>query len=150
MAEYLIQSETLDDIADAINAKTGGTSAMTPAQMADAIDAIPTGGDNPVEKTVYTHAQDWSTYAGGGNTSNFYNTYFRKGNGLYYATIENNTASGDYKAIAATASIGMTKSNTVAFQRTVNDANDAETSWSYLVSAGATVIVWFIPKGAFV
>ena len=40
MAEYLIQSETLDNIADAINAKTGGSSAMTPAQMAAAIRAI--------------------------------------------------------------------------------------------------------------
>ena len=45
MAEYLIQSETLDDIADAINAKTGGSSAMTPAQMVTAIAAIPSGGD---------------------------------------------------------------------------------------------------------
>ena len=44
MAEYLIQSETLDAIADAINAKTGGSSAMTPAEMVEAIAAIPTGG----------------------------------------------------------------------------------------------------------
>lgn len=44
MAEYLIQGETLDDIADAINAKTGGSSAMTPAEMATAIAAIPSGG----------------------------------------------------------------------------------------------------------
>ena len=33
MAEHLIRSETLDAIADAINAKTGGTDAMTPAEM---------------------------------------------------------------------------------------------------------------------
>lgn len=44
MAEYLIQSETLDDIADAINAKTGGTSAMTPAEMVTEIESIQTGG----------------------------------------------------------------------------------------------------------
>lgn len=44
MAEYLIQSETLDDIADAINAKTGGSSAMTPAQMVTEIGSIQTGG----------------------------------------------------------------------------------------------------------
>ena len=44
MAEYLIQSGTLDAIADAINAKTGGSSAMTPAQMATAIRAIDGGG----------------------------------------------------------------------------------------------------------
>lgn len=40
MAEYLIQDSTLEDIADAIRAKTGGTNTMTPAQMAAAIAAI--------------------------------------------------------------------------------------------------------------
>lgn len=49
MAEYLIQGETLDDIADAINAKTGGSSAMTPAEMVTAIEGIETGGG---EKTL--------------------------------------------------------------------------------------------------
>ena len=44
MAEYLIQSETLNAIANAINTKTGGSSAMTPAQMATAIGNIPSGG----------------------------------------------------------------------------------------------------------
>ena len=37
MAEYLIQDTSLEAIADAINAKTGGSSAMTPAEMAVAI-----------------------------------------------------------------------------------------------------------------
>ena len=44
MADYLIQDTTLDDIADAINAKTGGSSAMTPAQMVTAIGSISSGG----------------------------------------------------------------------------------------------------------
>ena len=48
MAEYLIQSETLDAIADAINAKTGGSSAMTPAEMVMEIGNIPTGGGGEV------------------------------------------------------------------------------------------------------
>ncbi len=52
MAEYLIQDTTLDAIADAINAKTGGSSAMTPAEMATEIAAIPTGGGgNALEVT---------------------------------------------------------------------------------------------------
>lgn len=49
MAEYLIQSETLDEIADAINAKTGGSSAMTPAEMVTEIGNIQTGGDGSLE-----------------------------------------------------------------------------------------------------
>jgi len=44
MAEYLIQDTTLDAIADAINAKTGGSSAMTPAEMVTAIGSISGGG----------------------------------------------------------------------------------------------------------
>ena len=43
MAEYRIQGSTLDAIADAINTKTGGSSAMTPAQMVTEIAAIPSG-----------------------------------------------------------------------------------------------------------
>ena len=44
MADYIIQSETLDNIANAINAKTGGSSAMTPAQMVTEIASISGGG----------------------------------------------------------------------------------------------------------
>ena len=44
MAEYLIQDTSLEAIADAINAKTGGSSAMTPAEMAAAIESISGGG----------------------------------------------------------------------------------------------------------
>lgn len=44
---YRILKSTLDDIADAIRAKTGGSAAMTPAQMVAAIGNIPTGGSLP-------------------------------------------------------------------------------------------------------
>ena len=50
MAEYLIQDTTLDAIADAINAKTGGSSAMTPAEMVTAIGSI-SGGSLPTGMT---------------------------------------------------------------------------------------------------
>lgn len=40
MAEYLIQSETLDAIAEAINQKAGTQNTMTPAQMVTAIGTI--------------------------------------------------------------------------------------------------------------
>ena len=52
MAEYLIQSETLDDIADAINAKTGGSSAMTPAEMVTAIGSISGGGSGGLQVKI--------------------------------------------------------------------------------------------------
>ena len=47
MAEYLIQDSTLKDIADAIRAKTGGSSAMMPTEMATAIGTISGGGSLP-------------------------------------------------------------------------------------------------------
>jgi hypothetical protein len=53
MAEYLIQDTTLDSIADAINAKTGGSSAMTPAEMVTAIGGIQTGGADMSSLEVY-------------------------------------------------------------------------------------------------
>ena len=58
MAEYLIQDTTLDAIADAINAKTGGSSAMTPAQMVTEIAAIPSGGRTLLAD--YTASEDVS------------------------------------------------------------------------------------------
>lgn len=44
MPEYIIQGQTLTDIADAIRDKTGGSSAMTPAEMVTEIGSIQTGG----------------------------------------------------------------------------------------------------------
>lgn len=44
MSTMLIQSGTLDDIADAIRAKTGGSAGMTPLQMPAQIASIPSGG----------------------------------------------------------------------------------------------------------
>lgn len=41
---YSIEGQILTDIADAINAKTGGTTAMAPGDMADEIDSISGGG----------------------------------------------------------------------------------------------------------
>jgi len=58
MAEYLIQDTTLDAIADAINAKTGGSSAMTPAQMVTAIGSISGGGDPNVIVYEFTPVSD--------------------------------------------------------------------------------------------
>lgn len=60
MAEYLIQDTTLDAIANAINAKTGSSSAMTPAQMVTAIRSISGGGGNTLI-CDYTAAEDVAT-----------------------------------------------------------------------------------------
>ena len=53
MAEYIIQGSTLDAIADAINAKTGGSSAMSPAEMVTEIGNISTGGGD-IDTSPYT------------------------------------------------------------------------------------------------
>lgn len=55
MSEYLIQDSTLTDIADAIRAKTGGSSAMTPDEMVTAIGSISGGGGT----------DDWEDHSGG-------------------------------------------------------------------------------------
>ena len=45
MSNYLIQSQTLTDIADAIRSKTGSSSPISGANMASEISAISTGPD---------------------------------------------------------------------------------------------------------
>lgn len=52
MAEYKIQGETLTAIADAIRAKTGKGSTLTPAQMAEEVNGIQAG-----KSSVTTSAQ---------------------------------------------------------------------------------------------
>lgn len=67
MAWYRIAENVLDAIADAINAKTGGTSPMTPVEMVLEIQSIPTGGGTDRLKTAeVTLTQD---YAISNNTS---------------------------------------------------------------------------------
>ena len=44
MSEYIIESQTLTDIADAIRGKTGSSSTLTPLEMPNAIANIPSGG----------------------------------------------------------------------------------------------------------
>lgn len=72
MPRYSIDGAILDDIADAINAKTGETAAMAPGEMADAISSISGGVSVLVApRTVgsgyvaYTFADDVTGYAVG-------------------------------------------------------------------------------------
>ena len=44
MSNYIIQSETLTNIANAIRAKTGNSGTLTPSQMATEISNISSGG----------------------------------------------------------------------------------------------------------
>lgn len=44
MSDYLIQSATLEDIADAIRAKTGGSALINPEDMASEIESIQASG----------------------------------------------------------------------------------------------------------
>lgn len=62
MAEYLIQDTTLDAIADAINAKTGGTSAMTPAEMVTEIGSISGGGGGTPTRSKWFRPPDMPDY----------------------------------------------------------------------------------------
>lgn len=47
MSKAIITASLLTDIANAIRSKTGGTASMTPAEMADEIEGISTGGITP-------------------------------------------------------------------------------------------------------
>ena len=51
MSDYLIESSTLEDIADAIRSKTGGSALINPEDMADEIDGLATITDGIVVKS---------------------------------------------------------------------------------------------------
>lgn len=59
MSTMLIQSTTLEDIADAIRTKTGESDLMTPLEMPSAIDAIPSGGE---DRLLYYNIKSIPTY----------------------------------------------------------------------------------------
>ena len=152
MQEYLIQSETLDDIADAINAKTGGSSAMTPAEMVTEIESIETGGGGAdkyfefVERKEYVHAENWTTDATG-NGNNYLRTYMPRpdsGNLLYFIKFSNNSAPNyaitggwcERSAINGADAVGVS----------IRNGNKYNASWtsstlSLWCSAGATITV---------
>lgn len=52
MSTMLIQSGTLDDIADAIRSKTGKVASMTPLEMPDEIESISGGGGVTKKKNL--------------------------------------------------------------------------------------------------
>lgn len=61
MAKYSIEESTLTNIANAIRAKTGGTAALTPAAMDEALNSIPT----QAAKTVTPSTADQTAVAKG-------------------------------------------------------------------------------------
>lgn len=62
MSEYLIQGETLTDIANAIREKTGGTDPIPTSDMAGLIAAIEAGGGTRIVTGTVTFTEDVSKY----------------------------------------------------------------------------------------
>ena len=144
MAEYLIQSESLDDIADAINAKTGGSSAMTPAQMVTAIGSI-SGGSVPrvVSVDTYTQVEDWLSDSQG-NTLNFCKTYLDYDNHpttFKIAYITNNNASTYKASVFWVYPIGSTTSQGNGTFSRAYPSRAISSSASFWISAGAQITV---------
>lgn len=82
MAEYLIQDTTLDAIADAINAKTGGSSAMTPAQMVTVIGSISGGGSQGLFDLSFNFTDGRGVTTSGSVANNAVSNFTSKG---YYS-----------------------------------------------------------------
>lgn len=73
--DYLIQSGTLEDIADAIRAKTGGTAPIMVDDFPDEISAIPSGGDDGYLRIGGRIFYDtYDTYGDNGATYQFFDT----------------------------------------------------------------------------
>lgn len=73
MSEYIIESQTLTDIADAIRGKTGSSSTLTPLEMPNAIANIPSGSS--INTTTIEIGENSVTNAG--QLYNYFKPYFR-------------------------------------------------------------------------
>lgn len=92
MANVLIEQDTMTDIADAIRGKNGSVSTYTPAQMATAIDNLPSGGGSSlnaqvVQGTTRTNSSTL-TAIGAELTVSKAGTY-----DIYYSCLRTNTSS---------------------------------------------------------
>lgn len=95
MAWYRIAKNVLDAIADAINAKTGGTSPMTPVEMVLEIQSIPTGGGTDRLKTAeVTLTQDYAV-SNSTSTSVMALGASAVGTANYVVMLKNSTKAGD-------------------------------------------------------
>ena len=63
MADYLIHDSTLEDIADAIRAKTGGSSLIEPEDMPTEIASISGGGGTSITDGIVVHSRDGDGFA---------------------------------------------------------------------------------------
>lgn len=98
-----------------------------------------------MKKTVYTHSEDWLSDAKG-NTTNFANTYCNSGDDIYIVSIEENTATGNYKAVSVTQVKSGTLNNVNApvanIFRRADGTKGLGTNVSYYVSQGAKITVY--------
>ena len=135
MAWYRIAENVLDAIANAINAKTGGTAPMTPVDMVSEIQSIQTGGASLISKDEWTLASDLNSSTQG----LYYSAYCdRTFNGMQLFHFSNNAASS-YNAFIDNALQGTSN---CAFKCT-NAGNVLTTGSSagnaFNVSAGTTI-----------
>ena len=137
MATRRIDTQTLTGIADAIRAKKGGASAMTPAEMVTEIGNI-SGGGSQITKDEWTLTSDFSS-----NTQGFfYSSYCdRTFGGMQLFHYANNNAT-NYCATIAFVDNAKTGASTSAF-RCINNGNQVVTGSSsgypYNISAGTTI-----------
>lgn len=156
MAEYLIQSGTLDDIVDAINAKTGGSSAMTPAQMVQAIGTI--SGGSSTTKTTYTQTESRENDTLG-NVAAFRNAYLPATleDGVYFVNITNNSNNSGYRAISLFVVNNLFNQHMycMAIRGTgsvslIGSVDYFNSSTSFYTSANSVIDVYFAPKGVII
>ena len=146
MAWYRIAENVLDAIANAINAKTGHTAPMTPAEMVLEIQSIQTGGASWTHYQ-YTQVEDWlSNSTDKGNIKAFYDAYLsgKTSGKITYVIISNNSATTTSKATTA---IGY--GSNFVYRRLANPATMYNTQYDFFLSAGSVIDIYTtdIPNG---
>ena len=139
MSTLLIQSGTLDDIADAIRAKTGKVASMTPLEMPDEIESISGGGGEASTLVITTDTSgSYASVLVADNTFTISNSYrYSQVSGEANAVVTEvckvyyDTSQSQWKIKATT---------DVTCDGTDYSAGDVVASWAYNVSIKKIVV----------
>ena len=141
--DKLVDSTQLDadltSVADAIRTK-GGTSAQMafPVGFIQAINTMSSDLE-PLMSAVLTSANVTTSEMENLLVSMF-NSW--ENNHIYFLTIRDNTATGNYKGLFLTVHVGSGGGREYVFIRTINSTTSVSTTWEFRVSAGATVSLY--------
>lgn len=133
-----------------INAKTDAQHQITNEtidEYVDFVDSISSGGEGVLKKLAeYTQVEDWTGYATGGHTQNFYNYYISPNIGNYkviYAVVSNNEyGDGDYSGIDSVYFSGTPNNWNGLYRRKKDVTYNCSNAYTFAIAPNSKIEVY--------